>query len=68
MKQSSQNIRDFWISTIFIPGVDSCVPDSSGCDGEEADLPAGGGGHGEDRHDWQDGEDWYKEGEGGALW
>ena len=62
------SIEYYHYSTILIPGVDSCVPDSSGGDGEEADLPVGGGGDGEDHHDWQDGEDWNKEGEWGAQW
>ena len=36
---------------VNIPGPASCVPDSGGVAGEEADLPGGGGGDGEDHHD-----------------
>ena len=38
-------------SKVLISGADSRVPHSSCGDGEEADLPAGGGGHGEDHRD-----------------
>ena len=63
----------FFLLMLFIicfskSGLDSCLPDSSGAAGEEADLPGGRGGDGEDHHDWQEGEDWDKEGGGSAQW
>ena len=53
---------------LLLLGLDSCVPDSRGVDGEEADLPGRGGGDGPDHHDWQDGEDWHKEDGRSAQW